>query len=370
MRLRDKLPKLQWLRNYAGLVRKDDDFAASGFMSRTDPTTKVIGYDKSAMVFHMLRRKIGEENFWSSLRDIYARYRFKAVTWTDLQEAFEERSGMALQSFFRQWIFKPGAPELAFSAIDLSAGDQGFEISGSVRQQAPYFDLPLELALETDQGVVTRRLHVSGAQSPFSFTSRGRPGKLTADPDVHLFRRLAPREVPPTVNSVRGAASVNVVVSNDLDPSAMKIARRLSAAMGLSRVRIGREADFTAGELRGRDLLFFGNPSRKEGLPDGLFHFAITPEGFILNGETYEGDRSSFFGVFRHPTEKTRSAAVFIPASLELAKALSTKIPHYGKYSYLVFNDTRNQVKGTWAAVNSPLSVQWPADAKTDRRRK
>ena len=139
--------------------------------------------------------------------------------------------------------------------------------------------------------------------------------------------------------------------------------------MGLSRVRIGGEAAFTSRELKGNDLLFIGTPSRKEGFPAGDQLFAIRPEGFILNGETYNGDGASFFGVFRHPVDKNRTAAIFIPGRLDLATSLSTKIPHYGKYSYLVFKETRNLVKGTWTVLDSPLSVKWPGDSLTDRRR-
>ncbi len=354
----------QWLRNYAGLVNSTNDFAPTEFVSRTSPATKVVGYDKIAMVFHMLRQKVGEDNFWQSLRDIYARNRFKAINWTDIQEAFEGRSGMDLEAFLRQWIFKPGAPKLALADVRTTATDTGFKISGTVWQEYPYYKLPLELALETDRGIETQRIAVSGARTPFTLMSGGQPKKLIADPEVHLFRRLAPQEIPPTVNSIKGAKSVSIVVSDALDPSAIKLARRLSAAMGLSRARVGREASFAAEELKDSDLLYFGIPSSAEGLPGQSEQFAITQEGFIFKGETYNGNGSSFFGVFRHPANKARTATVFIPGRLDLAKSLSTKIPHYGKYSYLVFNGTRNQVKGTWTVVNSPLSVRWPASQK------
>ena len=61
----------QILRNYATLVNPGNDFPISRFQSRNSPLTKTIGYDKCAMVFHMLRRRLGEEVFWGSLRDIY-----------------------------------------------------------------------------------------------------------------------------------------------------------------------------------------------------------------------------------------------------------------------------------------------------------
>ncbi len=356
----------QWLRDYAALVPQDKDFALSEFMGRTDPVTKAVGYDKAAMVFHMLRRKIGEEAFWGGLRDVFARYRFTAITWSDFQRVFEERSEMTLAPFFRQWVFKPGAPRLTLSKVTPTTTDHGFDITGRVLQQAPYYDLPLMLALETDQGTALHTLDVSGPRTPFSLTSDGPPRRLTVDPDVNIFRRLAPQELPPTVNAIKGAASVSIVVARDLDSSAMQLAGRLAQAMGLSRVRIGRAADFSTEELNRDNLLFFGWPSKKVGVP-GDGKFALTPQGFRLNGETYGGSRASFFGVFPHPADEKRIAAIFIPASLEVARSLTTKIPHYGKYSFLVFDDTRNQVKGTWTMENSPLSVHWPTTSTEER---
>ena len=38
---------------------------------------------------------------------------------------------------------------------------------------------------------------------------------------------------------------------------------------------------------------------------------------------------------------------------------ISTKVPHYGKYSYLVFEHARNVAKGTWPVTQSPLVHIW-----------
>jgi hypothetical protein len=53
---------------------------------------------------------------------------------------------------------------------------------------------------------------------------------------------------------------------------------------------------------------------------------------------------------------------LFLPESYELATVLSTKIPHYGKYSYLVFKGPSNQVKQTWPVTSSPVAIDWSAD--------
>ncbi|MBR9987398.1 MAG: M1 family peptidase, partial [Desulfosarcina sp.] len=120
----------QALRNYATLVSTAADFPLSRFRSRTDPVTKAVGYDKSAMVFHMLRREVGEDAFWASLRDLYGQFRFRHASWKDLQDRFETRAGRSLDSFFRQWVYRPGAPQIRLENVRQINGSQGCRTVG------------------------------------------------------------------------------------------------------------------------------------------------------------------------------------------------------------------------------------------------
>ena len=38
---------------------------------------------------------------------------------------------------------------------------------------------------------------------------------------------------------------------------------------------------------------------------------------------------------------------------------LARKLPHYGKYSYLIFQNGTNRDKGFWPVEASPLVFQW-----------
>lgn len=353
--------RLQWLRNYAALIRDGKDFAPSEFMSRVDPVTKVVGYDKVAMVFHMLRKKVGEEAFWQTLRDVYARYRFKAAAWSDLQAAFERRSGMPLEGFFKQWVFRPGAPLLTLSQVGKTATADGYVVRGAVVQAKPYYDLQLDMTLTTDQDTRRKTVSVSGPRTPFSMTAPHRPRELAADPDVDIMRRLSPQEVPPTVNSLKDAGTTRVIVSKNLDGQWMAIARRLCIAMGLDQRHVGMEGDYSPAEMKNSDLLFVGRPSNSAWIPNAGGRFAVRADGFELNGRRYPGGQDSFFGVFAHPANRSRTMGLFIAQDFADANSISAKIPHYGKYSYLVFRKADNQIKGTWPVEYSPLQVRWPA---------
>jgi aminopeptidase N len=87
--------RLHILRNFSTLVNEDNDFPLARFQSRYDPASQAIGYGKGAMVFHMIRKMVGDNAFWEALREIYREKRFQKVSWQDFQKTFE-RHGNAI----------------------------------------------------------------------------------------------------------------------------------------------------------------------------------------------------------------------------------------------------------------------------------
>ncbi len=104
--------RLQALRNFTTLVPPAKDFPLARFTGRVDTATKAVGYDKGMMVFHMLRKAIGDEAFWGALRDVYRERLFQPTAWDDLRRAFEKRSRRSLAAFFDQWVNRKGAPRI------------------------------------------------------------------------------------------------------------------------------------------------------------------------------------------------------------------------------------------------------------------
>ncbi len=80
---------------------------------------------------------------------------------------------------------------------------------------------------------------------------------------------------------------------------------------------------------------------------------------FSLHNMVYDQPSDVFFGVFAHPFAEDRVAALFWPLSPVQAEVVARKVTHYGKYSYLVFQNGQNREKGFWQPQNSPLVVQW-----------
>lgn len=354
----------QWLRNYATLVAPENDFPLRRFSHRFNPPTKAVGYDKSAMVFHMLRQTIGDQAFWDGLQYLYQTRLHQTANWNDLQDAFEHTHGRGLSWYFNQWLERPGGPSLAFEDIRVRPGpSSGYIVSGVLHQKAPFYRLQVPVVLASTSASTSAVIDLRGASAPFQMPIEGRPRRLEADPQSHVFRRLAPEEIPVTINSLRRKAPLLVVVPSAVPTSAQRqTASMLARALGRSQVRVLPDHAIETTIPDDQDIVVLGiphHPILKSAIQGPV---TLTPEGFELDGQTYPSGRNSFFGVWPHPRSDKKVLAVLAYGRENDHVTLARKIPHYGRYSYLVFAGTRNQVKGVWPATASPLVHVWPED--------
>jgi hypothetical protein len=350
----------QMLRNYTELVPSTQEIPLSRFMSRRDPLTQAVGYDKAAMVFHMLRQRVGDAVFWETLRRIAVDRMFQATAWEDLQTAFETACGCSLETFFKQWIPRAGAPQLALAQIARRPTASGATVSGILRQPAPAYELAVPVQLTAGAATFTQNIVVRGRETPFEIAVPFVPDRLAADPGVDIFRRLDPHELPPTINRLKSARELLVILpDNQTRDPARQIAARLGQALGIDQLEMIAAADWSPERSRARNILMM----QPEGSP-GLANIwdrrlAADGEAFTLETASFERRRHTYVAVFPHPDRSDRFAAVYFFGQDADRLRIATKVPHYGRYSYLVFENTRNVAKGVWPVTHSPLIHVW-----------
>jgi hypothetical protein len=309
----------------------------------------------------MARKEAGEEAFWEGLRAVARERMFLTASWDDFAREVGGSAGKDMGPFFREWIGKAGAPVLALSGVRAERDGGGWKVTGRVTQQKPQYTLKVPLRLETAGKPVDITVPLAGAAAPFSIATEDAPAALLLDPGVDLFRRLDPAEIPPTVNGIRGATGLVVVVANGVPRETAEAARILLEAMGRERLPLLREEEAPPGAIAGRDVLYIGVPAGSDYLPPAMpAGLRLSPGEFTLNGTTYSAPGDALFAVLPHPSSPGRVAAVFLPLSPSAANAAGRKIPHYGKYSYLAFSDGNNREKGTWSPAASPAVHRFP----------
>ena len=332
--------RLGWLRDYAALPAERDQ-AVIRFISKRHQAAQVIGYNKTAHIFHMLEGEIGSDAFSQGIRRFWSDYQFKIIGWRDLQDAFEAASGQDLAWFFAQWIEQPGAPVLSIADVSLTRQDDAYITSLTVTQSEPAYRLRLLVDIETEAGIVRQQAGIEGPATSLRFETKTRPARVTVDPDFDLFRHLLPGESPPILRDILLSGSVNVLILNDiLPPDAVRQAlpRIVDRGTKVSLVEETRPGD-------GPKIVF--------GSWQALERYSQTrgleraPSPVPNSGAAAWADRTG------------QGDAVLL-ISLDGPQGLQTiarALRHYGRQSYVMFEAGRAVDRGLWPSEDSPLSV-------------
>ncbi len=86
-----------------------------GHIKGERPIFRALVYNKAAMVLHMLRRLVGDDPFFFSMRRFYSEWRFRKAGTDDYRASIEATSGRDLGPFFEAWIYGASIPRVAFS---------------------------------------------------------------------------------------------------------------------------------------------------------------------------------------------------------------------------------------------------------------
>jgi aminopeptidase N len=162
----------------------------------TDPAEKLspFTYQKGAWVLHMLRRKLGEQAFFQGVREFYQTHAGGNATTDDFRHAMEAAGGMPLESFFREWVYRPGLPELRIT-WGWDEGTRQAAVSVEQVQAAEVYEAALDLAFRAQGAVEHRTIALKGRRAVARFALPEKPSTVEVDPDgwlLHTATVVAP----------------------------------------------------------------------------------------------------------------------------------------------------------------------------------
>ena len=328
--------RLAWLRDYASMPSGDDS-ALARFTSRTHGAAQVIGYNKAAMVFFMLRDAIGAAAFDEGVRRFWREQRFRVASWSTLRRAFEEACGEDLAVFFKQWISRSGAPALRIANAAAVQTAKGWRVNVTLAQSAPAYALSVPLAIRTTGAWVTRRVSLRGERATAGFDMADKPLSVLLDPEFRLFRSLGPDEAPPVLREAM------------LTGSPMMFS--LSAAPGMQVAAVGI-AEKIFERASGGKSAPAATPANPVTLVVGLH--ADIDEWLASAGEPARpSSLASTSGTAQVWTQRGRNGRTNVMVSVRDAPSLAAllrPLPHYGRQSWLVFEGARVIRRGVWPA--------------------
>ncbi len=358
----------QTLQGYADYVRAGRDFPLTEFRARHSSATQAVGYGKSLMLFHMLRRTLGDETFIAGLRAFYRDHLFQSAGFAELEKSFRQVAGADLTPFFRQWLQRIGAPSLRLVEARTEPTEGGFNLQAVIEQTQdgpPYrLRIPLAISLEGESQVRSWEVELDQVRQKFEIRLPSRPLRLDLDPEFDLFRRLDRREIPPALSQLFGAERVLLVLPAAAPPRLLdaygQLARRWAEQGGARfEIRLDQELDRLPED---RALWLFGWENRfRLQFVATLAAYPFIDQGnrLLVAGTELVRDQASVALVGRQPG-RVDLALGWVATENPLAlPGLGRKLPHYGQYSYLGFSgdEPSNRIKGSWPVVDSPLSL-------------
>ncbi|MHC5027083.1 MAG: M1 family metallopeptidase [Planctomycetota bacterium] len=359
------------LQKYRDYVKDGRDFPLSRFRSRHDGATQAVGYGKALMLFHMLRRRIGDDLFRAALADFYRTQRGARASFDDIRASVETVTGDEYAPYFAQWVDRAGAPRLAVrdvevKASDPSSGTGGFTVRGTLEQvqsDEPFaVDVPVVVA--TEEGRHAFVVEMTDRWSSFAFETGGRPLALAVDPAFDVFRQLDARETPSSIGQIFGEPRITAVLPSGAEAAAY---RRLLASWHAADhdITIVDDAQIDALPVD-RAVWILGRANRfapavlaQDPPLQSAGQWSEADAALSLGGQDVSLADHTVVVIRRHPGNAEKAVGWISVAPQDAIPGLARKLPHYGKYSYLAFTGDAptNTVKGQWDAADSPLVV-------------
>ena len=330
----------RWLADFTTLSTEQAQ-PVKNFVARDHMASQVIGYNKGAMLFLMLRDEIGSQAFRAGIQRFWANQQFRVAAWSDLRDAFEAEAGRPLDAFFRQWLERPDAPQLALRNVEGNDDMVDFTL---IQAEPPYqLDVPVEI--ETISGIERHVVRLDTLERHYSLGSAARITALRIDPDYRLFRRLPIEEVAPIIRSLIVAPSAVTVIA-DASTEVADVGRDIVAGL----LEAGwRSADLNKAMATNAPLLLIGTTRQvtealnRAGLPS-------PPHQLVAHGTArvwmtrYRGDIPLL---------------VVEGNDIDALRKTTAAIRHYGGSSYLVFDDYKVIDRGVWLPTSHSMQVEF-----------
>jgi aminopeptidase N len=156
-------------------------------------------YPRGGAVLHMLRKTLGEDNWWHAINHYLTKYAHQPVETEQFRIAIEEATGQPMDWFFDEWLYKMGHPVFR---VTKSYDQNAKSLALTVRQEqkpdenSPYpqvslFQMPVEVEIGTAQGTRVERVQVEAKEEQtYTFPVASEPLLVNFDYQGTLIKEL------------------------------------------------------------------------------------------------------------------------------------------------------------------------------------
>ena len=149
-----------------------------------EAVTTGLTYQKGAWFLHMLRDKIGEQNFQKGIKSYYKKFYNANATTDEFRMEMEKAAGLDLKIFFKQWLYQPVNPKIdAIWTYDATSHKININLTQSQLTNFN-FDIPIEIGYYTKDSKtpLLLKMNLNKKQLSQSFNVKGIPENIEVDP--------------------------------------------------------------------------------------------------------------------------------------------------------------------------------------------
>ncbi len=149
-------------------------------------------YPKGGWVLHMLRSRLGDDDFFRGLKRYGLAYAYRTAETSDFRKTFEQLYGVSLERFFHDWTERKGHPLLNVKTTHQE--DDGFirvEVTQTQKEEAFHFPLKIELTRAGEKGksvIITP--FITEKNQTFLLPIKARPELVRVDPDFTVLAEI------------------------------------------------------------------------------------------------------------------------------------------------------------------------------------
>jgi aminopeptidase N len=164
-----------------------------------DQLFDTYAYPRGGAVLHMLRKTLGDENWWRAINHYLTKNAHQPVETEQFRIAIEEATGQSMDWFFDEWLYKMGHPvfrvtqnyDAAAKALTLTVRQEQTPDENSPYPQVRFFQMPVEVEIGTAEATRVERVQVEAKEEQtFTFPVASQPLLVNFDYQGTLIKEL------------------------------------------------------------------------------------------------------------------------------------------------------------------------------------
>lgn len=234
------------MKGYFGESRRYKRPIATNLYPSADAMFDSHTYPKGGAVLHTMRRMLGDKLFFAGLHRYLTLHQHTNVDSDDLCRSMTDATGINMEPFFDQWIYKPGHPVLdttwtwdeATKKVMLTVKQ-----TQDTKDGTPIYAIRAQVGLIRDGKVTRLPIQLHQAEEVFKLDASEKPEAVLLDPDHDFLREIPTKhwsdsELPIILKSApnpidRSEAMHMMLLHNPSDSAIQAVAEAVKADTGL-----------------------------------------------------------------------------------------------------------------------------------------